>query len=64
MDFPYLIFRTKVTQTHISTQIKAYVPQSTIEGFYRAEGRFNNLKIKSKGYFNVTASEYYNNCVQ
>lgn len=28
-----------------------------MEGYYRSEGRFNNLKIKSKGYFNVTASK-------
>lgn len=32
--------------------------QSTVEGYYRGEGRFNNLKIKSKGYFNVTASKF------
>lgn len=38
---------------------KAYVPQSFVEGFYRGEGRFNNMKIKSKGYFNVTASKFH-----
>lgn len=53
------ISRTKITKDHISTMIKAYVPQSLVEGFYRGEGRFNNLKIKSKGYFNVTASKFW-----
>lgn len=37
--------------------MKAYVPASTVEGYYRGEGRFNGVKIKSKGYFNVTASK-------
>lgn len=50
-------FRTKITKDHISAMFKAYVPQSFVEGYYRGEGRFNNLKIKSKGYFNVTASK-------
>ncbi|XP_031616969.1 uncharacterized protein LOC116336905 [Contarinia nasturtii] len=49
--------KTKITKTHISTQIKAIVPESTVEGYYRGEGRFNGLKIKSKGYFNVTATD-------
>lgn len=51
------IFRTKITKTHISTVIKAYIPESFVEGFYRGEGRFNNIKIKSKGYFNASASK-------
>lgn len=29
------------------------------EGFYKGEGHFNGLKIKSKGYFNVTASKFW-----
>jgi len=49
--------KTKITKEHISTVMKSYVPASTVEGYYRGEGRFNGLKIKSKGYFNVTATD-------
>lgn len=49
--------KTKITKDHISTMMKAYVPASTVEGYYRGEGRFNGLKVKSKGYFNVTATD-------
>lgn len=52
-----VLFRTKITKKHISTVMKSYVPASTVEGYYRGEGRFNGLKVKSKGYFNVTASK-------
>lgn len=30
------------------------MPEVFVEGYYRGEGRFNNIRIKSKGYFNVT----------
>lgn len=36
---------------------KAYVPQSMVEGYYKGEGRYNGLKIKSKGFFNITAGK-------
>lgn len=36
---------------------KAYIPQSIVEGYYKGEGRFNGMKIKSKGFFNITAGE-------
>jgi len=49
--------KTKITKDRISTVMKAYVPSSIVEGFYRGEGRFNGLKVKSKGYFNVTATD-------
>lgn len=29
-----------------------------VEGYYRAEVRFNDMDIKAKGYFNVTACKY------
>lgn len=37
--------------------MKVYFPQSIVEGYYKGEGRFNGLKVKSKGYFNVTGSK-------
>lgn len=37
--------------------VKAFIPQSYMDGFYRGEGRFNDIKVKSKGYFNVNASK-------
>lgn len=37
---------------------KVYFPESYAEGYYHGEGRFNNLKLKSKGFFNITASKF------
>lgn len=49
--------RLKITKNHISAMFKVYFPESYAEGYYHGEGRFNNLKLKSKGFFNVTASK-------
>lgn len=37
------------------TDITLTIPEVYAEGLYKNEGRFNNIRIKSKGYFNVTA---------
>jgi len=48
--------KLKITKNHISAMFKVYFPESYAEGYYSGEGRFNNLKLKSKGFFNITAS--------
>lgn len=37
--------------------IKEYIPEFYVEGFYRGSGHINNLKLKAKGFFNLTASK-------
>lgn len=53
-------FRTDITKDHITTMSKTYIPESIAEGSYRGEGRYKNFKMKTKGYFNVTASRFLN----
>lgn len=52
-----LHFRTNITRTDIETVMELYIPSIMAEGLYKTEGRFNNLRIKSKGFFNFTASK-------
>lgn len=50
-------FRSNINRTDIVTEMKVYFPEMMAEGLYKAEGRLNNMKIKSKGFFNISASK-------
>jgi len=51
-----LTVKTNLTKTHFMVEIKFTVPRLLVEGSYKADGRFNQLKVKSKGFFNMTAT--------
>lgn len=55
----FIFVRTNITRTDVETEMVVYIPEVLVEGFYKAEGRFNNLRIKSKGFFNITASKNF-----
>lgn len=41
----------------MKTEVDVFFPRVHLEGLYKGEGRFNDFKMNSKGYFNVTMSE-------
>jgi len=49
--------KTDITKTDIEAEFKVSLPLTLVEGFYKGEGRFNTFKLKSKGYFNATATD-------
>lgn len=49
--------RTNITSNGVNAEIKIRMPHTSTEGYYRTEGRFNNIKIKSKGFYNVSAGK-------
>lgn len=42
----------------MKTEVDVYFPRVHLEGLYKGEGRFNDFKMNSKGYFNVTMSKF------
>lgn len=51
------LIRTNITSDGVKSEIKTRLPHLSTEGYYRTEGRFNNIKIKSKGFYNVSAGK-------
>lgn len=49
--------RTVVTDEGMDTEIDTFYSRLFMEGMYKGEGRFNNFKLSSKGYFNITFND-------
>lgn len=49
-----IIYRTKIDDEGMASEFVTYFPNIYVEGIYKSEGRLNNFKLKSKGYFNLT----------
>ncbi|KAJ6649233.1 hypothetical protein Bhyg_04467 [Pseudolycoriella hygida] len=45
--------RTKIDDYGMSTEVDVFMPHLSAEGMYKANGRFNSLKINAKGAFNM-----------
>lgn len=49
--------RSNLTDTNLDLEFDVRFPKVYMEGNYKGEGRFNEYKVKSRGFFNVTYSE-------
>lgn len=49
--------RASATDKTLNLEVDVRFPQILIEGFFKGEGRFNSIKLASKGYFNNSMTE-------
>lgn len=50
--------RSKVSDSRLSMEVDVNFPQIFTEAYYKGQGSINALRVKSKGYVNVTHSKY------
>lgn len=51
--------RSNLTDTSLDLDLDVRFPKVFMEGNYKGEGRFNEYKVKSRGFFNVTYSNVF-----
>lgn len=49
--------KTDFTDNEMRATIDVEIPRIFLEGFYKGEGRYSNLRYGPKGYFNLTAGK-------
>lgn len=49
--------RSNLTENSLDLELDVRFPKVFMEGNYKGEGRFNEYKVKSRGFFNVTYSK-------
>lgn len=49
--------RSTVSDSRLSMEVDVKIPQILMEAHYKGAGSVNALRVKSKGYVNVTYSE-------
>lgn len=49
--------RATATDKFMNLAVDVRFPEIVMEGYFKGEGRFNSIKLASKGYFNNTMSE-------
>lgn len=47
-------------QNSMNAEIEISIPQVVVEGLYKGEGRYTNIRVAPKGYFNLTAGNHHN----
>lgn len=52
--------KSDFTENEMRAIIDIEIPKIFFEGVYKGAGRYTNLSFGPKGYFNVTASKWFN----
>lgn len=50
--------RVRASPNSLHLEIDVFIPRLHITGVYKADGNFNQVKVKAKGRINITVSEY------
>lgn len=51
--------RSKVSEKALHLEIDVFIPKLGITGVYKADGNFNQIKVKAKGRANITVCKYF-----
>uniref|UniRef100_A0A182MKW2 Haemolymph juvenile hormone binding protein n=1 Tax=Anopheles culicifacies TaxID=139723 RepID=A0A182MKW2_9DIPT len=49
--------RASATDKFLNLAVDVHFPEIVMEGYFKGEGRFNSIKLASKGYFNNTMTD-------
>uniref|UniRef100_A0A182RCP4 Circadian clock-controlled protein n=1 Tax=Anopheles funestus TaxID=62324 RepID=A0A182RCP4_ANOFN len=49
--------RASATDKSANIEVDVHFPEIVMEGYFKGEGRFNSIKLASKGYFNNTMTD-------
>lgn len=52
--------KSRFTEDSMNAVINVEIPKAIVEGVYKGEGRYSNLRYGPQGYFNATGSESIN----